>query len=166
MKNLVITLGICLVLIGTGAWLLFGQSETGAVGSIGTTNVPIRVIEKGSHALLVQARKNYRIQDEHEFEEIWNLAYGADGPDLPQVDFSKDEVLAVFEGRQPTGGHSITVGAVDERDGKRIVHIVHKSPDASCVVTQEESVPFEIVVIPIGGEELAHTDEELLLSCN
>lgn len=69
-----------------------------------------------------------------------------DNADIPTVDFSKSQVVALFLGRRSTGGYSISVERVAEEDGKMIVYKKEGKPSGGMVTTAFTS-PFVIAEI-------------------
>ena len=66
-----------------------------------------------------------------------NALYQSVGRDeIPTVDFSKSQVIALFLGSRTTGGYSISVDRVEEEDGKLIIYKKLEKIDPDKRVTQ------------------------------
>jgi hypothetical protein len=174
MKNTLIIGGICLIVLAVGAWLYFhpgnsvpAPSTSGASASTQTpkeTNVTFTVLGHGETAKAVTARKNYAIYDAAQFATFWNEAQGSGTP--PAVDFSKNYVIGVFAGTEPSGGYSIEVSKVTDTGGARSVSVLISAPGTNCSVIEEQTSPYQFVLVPYSkAEALSHTDEVVKKSC-
>ena len=74
--------------------------------------------------------------------------------DRPKVDFSNNQVVALFLGQKSNGGYSISIDRVEEEDGKLMVYKKIKTPKAGENVTMALTNPFVIATI--------HSKKELL----
>lgn len=129
--------------------------------------VSFKEIRSGQNATQEPQRANYRIRSEAEFTALWFHLYGTDQPGVENIDFSKQEVLAVFDGSHSTGGYTVKVTKVEDKGLTRIVTIEHVSPGPSCNVTQAISAPYQIIVLPVlkQGGTLTHEDVESVMRC-
>ena len=132
-------------------------------------NMPIQsqssftVLAEGQDSGGVDRRTNFRITSDEELRGLWSLIYGTDGPAIPPVDFSKDEVIAVFDGSHSSGGYRVEVTELTDADGKRTVHITRYAPGDDCVVSDAITSPFEIIRVartdlPLAKEEAQVTE--------
>lgn len=55
--------------------------------------------------------------------------------EIPQIDFAKSQVVALFLGTKKTGGYSISIDRVTEEGGKLIVYKKVSNPDEGMVTT-------------------------------
>jgi hypothetical protein len=85
---------------------------------------------------------------EADWQKIWAKANGniSPMPKLPQVDFKKEMVLAVFMGQKPSGGFAVTITKVVPTDKGLNVHVRETAPDgiATAVITS----PWHLAVVP------------------
>ncbi len=149
-KDLAILGGIA---IGAGAIaaLIFSYGLKSSPSS-----VPITVIAQGNQAPFV-ARTNYVIKNSAEWDQFKTLFNTSTGASFPSVDFSKNQVLAVFAGAEPTGGYTIGVSKVADQSGERMVSITITAPGPTCAVTQATTSPYQVVVVPATALKLSHT---------
>ncbi len=180
-KNLTLLVGIVVVAVLIGVVLFyFGPASLQTDfqnaliasaqdnNSVSSNSVPFNVLATGSNAISITDRTNYRITNVNDFNSLWELVYGdVDGHPLPQVDFSKYEVLAIFDGTHATGGYGVKVQSVVDKSPSRMVTILHLAPNPSCSarLPQGASSPFEIIQVPITTFPLAHTDEMGMSTC-
>ena len=163
MKDLLIILGMCLLAIAIGAWLFLHDPArplivipTGAptASTPSTMEEPkdalidFSVIDTGMHAAGVSSAKNYAAGGPEEFAKIWKMAHGDDGIPLPEVDFDKDYVIAVFAGQKPTGGYALEVSQVVDSKDTRTIAMTLTSPGKGCIVTQALTNPYQIITLP------------------
>ena len=76
------------------------------------------------------------------------------GFSIPEIDFSKETVIAVFMGEKTTGGYGVIVEDVKEEKGKLVVAIKETKPGSKNMVTMAITQPFCIVKINSSNKEL------------
>jgi hypothetical protein len=162
--------GLIALLVG-GLLYMFGPgSAPGGVGggpqvaADGSIIVPFTVLRQGDNGPQNVGRVNYRIKTQEQLETLWGMLYGANAEKTPYVDFSTNEVLAVFDGSHATGGYSVSVAQVTDADA-RTVSITRASPGSACIVTQAFTAPFELIVLPKSTLPLTHQDEASVNEC-
>jgi PrcB C-terminal len=92
-------------------------------------------------------KKNYVITNKEDWERLWEkvVAYSYPRPAAPEVDFSKHDLIAVFQGNQPSSGYSISVTKL-VRSGKKLkVYVREVLPGDECRVLLVLTQPFEII---------------------
>lgn len=67
--------------------------------------------------------------------------------DTPKIDFTKNQVVALFLGMKRTGGYSISVDRVEEVEGELIIYKKVEGPKVDEMVTTALTNPFVIVEI-------------------
>ena len=67
--------------------------------------------------------------------------------EVPKIDFTKNQVVALFLGMKKTGGYSISVDKVEKIDGKLVIYKKIESPKADDMVTMALTNPFVIAEI-------------------
>ena len=65
----------------------------------------------------------------------------------PAVDFSRDVVIVVAAGQQPSGGHAIAVERVARAGNAMMVEVVETVPGPGCWTTQQLTQPVDVVVV-------------------
>jgi hypothetical protein len=84
------------------------------------------------------------IRDVNAWAEFWSeLGVG----DRPEVDFSRDLVIAVAAGQRPTGGHEIAVQEVSQSNGALTISVVETTPGPNCMTTSSLTQPVDVVVV-------------------
>ena len=125
--------------------LSFASCRLNVVNNIQAGNTPI------TFELLKQ--EAYGGRDE-ESTEVINTQAGLEKlykelgwSDMPDVDFSKSNIVALFMGQKRTGGYSISIRKVTIEGDTATVQVLETSPEgnmASMVIT----APYCIAVIP------------------
>lgn len=84
------------------------------------------------------------VQDEAELLELWNVAYGAqlNVPPLPDVNFQREAVLAVFAGQKPTGGYGVELRGVELERDDVYVDLLLTEPAEGSMNTQALTSPW------------------------
>lgn len=100
-------------------------------------------------------------KDEESWELIWFAARKNQTikPETPKIDFTKNQVLAVFMGSRPTGGYTTSIIKIEDKD-KRIVTVREKSPPPDGGVTCAVTTPYHLVVIPKTAKAVEFADEK------
>lgn len=156
-----ILIGLLLAIILVGLVLSETTSENGGVGQ----PVSFTVISEGSDSGTITERKNYRLHSTEEFSALWLMVYGTSSA-VPVVDFTKEEVLAIFDGTRPTGGYSISVDSITDKTAlRRRISIRHSLPGDACVTTQAVTSPFQIIRVSKSTAVLAREDFEETQEC-
>lgn len=96
------------------------------------------------------------ISNKAKFDELWKLAFANNiAPQKPQVDFTKNSVVAVFLGEVTSGGHSIELLSIRPLTGGEFeISVQHTKPGTGCITTSVMSYPyfFAFTNEPISGK--------------
>src|SRR6266516_6410732 len=68
-------------------------------------------------------------------------------PPLPDVDFTREMVIAVFLGDKPTGGYGVEITRVDESRKAVFVYVHQTSPAPGDTVIQTITQPHHIIAV-------------------
>lgn len=72
---------------------------------------------------------------------------------IPNIDFSKETIVAVFMGEKTSGGYAVSIESVREENEKIIVQIKEIKPGPKDMVTMVITQPFCFVKINSAGKE-------------
>lgn len=114
------------------------------------------VLAQGSQA--VGSAPGYlMITDEAEFLTVWNRANGAQltVPPLPDVNFERETVLAVFLGQKPTGGYGVEVQRISLDERELYVDLLEREPGAGAITTQALTSPWIMIRVLRAGVPVA-----------
>jgi hypothetical protein len=93
----------------------------------------------------VREARRLVIRDANAFAQLWSeLGVG----ERPEVDFTKDVVVAVTAGERPGGGYGIAVDRARENNGELTVGVVETTPGPNCITAASPTQPADIVVVP------------------
>lgn len=89
------------------------------------------------------------IENEPDFRDLWvDLQEQiSPAPDVPEIDFENERVIAVLMGVQNTGGYFTTIEEVGVNDGVTGISVVETTPGEDCVTAQVLTMPYHIVRI-------------------
>ena len=90
-----------------------------------------------------QPRRFWVFSNEQEFME----AYQLEGY-VPRVDFDRYFLVAAHQGPCPTGGYSITIENVENRQGRLVVRVRLEEPSPTELVTLVGTHPQDMVLVP------------------
>ncbi len=176
MRNTLIIGGICVLAIVAGVWLYVREQQplrtstqplvetSPAPQAAASTTVPFTVLDHGLVATVYTARKSYVIYSAKEFAAFWQKVHGV-GARAPSVDFTKQYVIAVFAGTEPTGGYDIKVSEITDTSDTRAVEVAVTAPGKSCVVNDLVTSPYEFLAVPASDAALMHTDVTHTTAC-
>jgi hypothetical protein len=129
------------------------QSATGAVSQ----QVPWEVIASGEHAVGYDKPAYVLVTSKDQLTNLWYQAFGTQlqVPPVPQIDFSRETVVAIFDGQRPTGGYGVDIRGVSVDNGELYVDVVPKSPAPGAATTQAVTSPWVIIHVLRGGFDVA-----------
>lgn len=112
-------------------------------------SVPFQTIDKGHNSAIEDAlTKVYRTRQD--FEVFWGR-HGSNccpPPNVPDVDFTTRMVAVVYMGTQNSGGYSVEVTSVDQKeDGDLEVHFMTSVPGPRGFVTCSLTQPYHIISV-------------------
>lgn len=115
------------------------------------------VIDRGSQAVGIDAPQFHLVETEAELIRLWNQAWGSrlQPPPVPDVDFRRETVLAIFQGQRPTGGYGIEIDRVAMEGGEVFVDMRFVEPAPDAIVTQALTSPWAMVRVLRGGIDVA-----------
>jgi hypothetical protein len=112
-----------------------------------TSDLEIRRIGRWISSGIKGARQLV-IRDPATWSQFWSeLGAGI----RPQVDFSRDLVIAVASGERSSGGHDIEVQRVTRSGGDLRIEVLRTSPGAKCLATAALTQPVDVVLVPAAG---------------
>ena len=110
--------------------------------------VPMRSIDKGVMSNMDDGRQASARSTE-EWATLWNLHAGE--RTRPNVDFSREIVVAVFMGTRPTAGFSVEIVGVRQEGQALVVSYKETRPSPDSVAAQVLTSPYHIVAVPRGS---------------
>jgi hypothetical protein len=96
----------------------------------------------------IKGARRLVIRDAATWAQFWSeLGAGV----RPEVDFSRDLVVAVASGERTSGGHDIAVEEVTRSGGDLRITVVETAPGAECVTTAALTQPVDVVKLAAAG---------------
>lgn len=143
--------------LATGLYVQNGVAVDPTAYQAPAEDVVWDVIAEGSQAVGFDEPTFRLVESESEFLALWNRAYGSqlDVPTLPDVDFGRETVLAIFQGQRPTGGYGIDVRDATLEGGDLFVDMRFREPAPDAIVTQALTSPWLMVRVLRGGIDVA-----------
>ncbi len=119
----------------------------------GPQQVPWEAMASGTQAVGFDQQEFVLVTNTDRLVNLWNRAYGSQlqVPSVPDVDFERETVLAVYVGQKPTGGYSVSVRSVSIDGGDLYVDLVQNRPQAGSMTTQALTSPWLMVRVLRGG---------------
>ena len=108
------------------------------------TDLVWEVIASGAQAVPGETPSFQFITNEAQLIEAWNRAYGTrlNVPPLPDVDFRRETLLAVFQATKSTGGYGLEVEGVSLEGRDIYVDVLETKPAAGTITTQALTTPW------------------------
>ncbi|HYY43475.1 MAG TPA: DUF885 family protein, partial [Pyrinomonadaceae bacterium] len=120
-------------------------AATGAAAEDQTRAVDFSVLATGTISGLEGGRVVELITNAADWQRVWNVIGGRVAPD---VNFTTQAVVVVFEGRHPTGGYAVSISGI-RRDGTVLaVSVDERRPASGDITMHAVTSPFMAVTIP------------------
>jgi hypothetical protein len=112
-------------------------------------------IDKGSRSG-VEVRADQVIRNKSDWQRLWTQVYSVfePAPSVQKVNFSKEMVLAVFQGEQTSGGFSIEVTNITETKRSIIVTVKEIAPSPDDAVSSGHTQPYHLVKMKKSNKEV------------
>lgn len=138
----------------TGVYVQQGL-KTAAASAPGTAaqQVAWEVLAQGQQAVGFDKPQYVLVNSRDQLTNLWYKAYGSqlNVPTVPNIDFSRETVLAVFDGQKPTGGYGLKVRSVSVENGELYVDLVKQQPQQGQISTQALTSPWLLIHVLRGG---------------
>jgi hypothetical protein len=104
-----------------------------------------RTIEKGDQSN-IDVAKQVLVRSEADLRQLWHQH----APDraMPNIDFSREMLVAVFMGSRPNAGFSTAIVSTTAAAGVLMVRYSETKPSPGAVAAQILTFPYHIVAIP------------------
>lgn len=167
MRNVYVIAGVTIVAValGVAVFIYVGNIATPVEQTpmkvVTTTTEPFTEIAHGVHSTITR-RTNYIITSASQLTDLWKMIDAGGQP--PTIDFTREDVVAVFTGKEPTAGYDIEVSRVEDSTVRNVVVTLIK-PGGSCVLAQAVTNPYQLIRLPKTALPLTHTDLVHTVSC-
>jgi hypothetical protein len=116
-------------------------------------NIDFTTIARGSDSGYQSASQIMVIDNSAQWIDLWqqHTSNTEPPPPVPQVDFTRYSVVAVFAGEQPTGGYSVEIVSVETSSSQTqeqlAINVEHRQPSAGDFVTEALTYPYHMIRI-------------------
>ena len=136
----------------TGKFTLILGIAVMLVGCSSFANQPVSFTEvaKGNSASDYPTFTYVVIQTPEAFRNLWGKLnrYKIPTPPIPNIDFTRYTLVAIFSGEKPSGGYAFTVDWVKKGQKDLQIHISDKAPIAGDLTISVITYPYQIIQIP------------------
>lgn len=114
-------------------------------------------IASGTQATGVQGARYQLITTQDQLISVWSQVHATQlqPPPLPQVDFQRETLVAIFLGQRSSGGYGVTVRRVAVEGDELYLDTEFREPQAGAITTQALTSPWTLVRVLRGGFEVA-----------
>ena len=115
------------------------------------------ILAEGSNAVGSEEAEYKIIKNSSSLLNVWNRAYGnqLSVPPLPNVDFDKETIVAIFMGQKSTGGYALRLENIQIDENELFLDLQQIVPGEGAITTQAFSHPWMLIKILRGGLNLA-----------
>ncbi|HJY63227.1 MAG TPA: protease complex subunit PrcB family protein [Ignavibacteria bacterium] len=115
----------------------------------------------------INEKKYVIIKNESDYKKLWDEFYKDldQLPIIPEVDFTKHSVIAVFMGVKNTGGFDIKIDKITSSGSKLTVSVIETSPGVNCMVTDAITKPSDFVKIDKTDKEAEFKVTSIITDC-
>lgn len=154
------------VLIAGLLYLFGGPSVNTPPGTMeAPSGFSYAVAAEGDDALGIDRRVNYRIRTEDEFAMLWEEMFPGVSQTPLAIDFSREEVLALFDGTHSTTGYAVSVSDIEDTNGVRRVTVLRSVPGEACAVASRITSPYVIIRVPKSTLPIERIEQEAVAPC-
>lgn len=115
------------------------------------------IMAKGNQASGFEEQAFHLVSDSAALRRLWNRAHGSQlqVPPVPEVEFGRETIVALFMGSKPTGGYALEVEGVALRQGELFIDVTVVEPAEGAITTQAITSPWTMIRILRGGIDTA-----------
>ena len=169
MRNVLILGGaiVVAIIIGVFVFLYGGSGVSNTSLSSANENrlaavaVPFIELAQGVQSN-ISMRTNYLITSASQLEKLWKIVDTNDK--IPNVDFTKNYIVAVFAGNEPTTDYAISVSKIEDTD-VRTVTVTLVKPGNNCLGKDLTTTPYNLVALPKTSLPFTHEDQAATTDC-
>jgi hypothetical protein len=103
------------------------------------------------------------IRDANTWARFWSeLGVG----ERPEIDFSRNLVVAVAAGQRSSGGYEIAVRRVSQANGDLTIEVEETTPGPNCMTTSALTQPVDVVALPaVGAKSWSFIEHQDVRGC-
>lgn len=129
--------------------------------------IPFKSIEKSTNGGFENPTTKV-ITSQAGFEDIWQKIWSrtSDTPQIPKIDFAKNQLLLVAIGAKNNGGYGLEIEKITETKNEIIVNYFETKAGEKCMTTQAIVFPFELIEIGKTSKKIVFNSSEKTIDCN
>lgn len=130
--------------------------------------LPFETVEQQFYGNYEVEAQNRVIRDAAVFGKFWNRLHEGQKPlpPVPEIDFSREMVVATVLGTKPTGGYVAEITEIAAGAGQVGILVTNSIPGSGCGVTTALTNPYHIVKMERSDLEAAFFEEEAVNECS
>ncbi len=120
-----------------------------AVSAAPPATTSLRTVARGTQSPAAASSRQV-IRDKAAWSRLWTTQLRPEGSEAetpPAVDFSREMVLAVFQGQKSSGGYAVTILSAKEEKGALLVTVREQSPPPDAMSIQVLTSPYHVVAV-------------------
>jgi len=112
--------------------------------------VAFRTVAAGGIASAFDRRTGLLVRSERRWRGLWRQLTAGDEPprEPPRVDFSREMLLLVTQGRRPEGDDRVRITRVGDTGGSLQVYVTEYASAEECAPTDVHQYPYHVVRLP------------------
>lgn len=132
------------------------------------TEVKFTDVKQEQYADLDLEAQNRVFREAEAFEEFWKEAYASRTPvpEVPEIDFTQQMVVASVMGSRPNGGYGIHINKIASGEEALGVHVVKSESGEDCYTTLGMTNPLHIVKLSSADKYVEFFEEKVVNKCN
>jgi protease stability complex PrcB-like protein len=138
-----------------------GRGSADALAS--QAHVPFRSVAKDEGRGTASGRRSLTIRGERRWRKVWDEL--GDGDEPPRVDFAREMLIAVTQGRQPSSGHEIRIERIERKHNGRLVTVVEIQPAPGCPAGGVMTSPYHVVRVARSTQRVRFERRRTQRSC-
>ncbi len=111
----------------------------------------------------LQSRQIMIINNENEYKRLYKHYNPYEN--IPYVDFSRYEVIAVISDVKRTGGYDIKIRNIAEYPDYILIDVIFQEPSENCLVTESLTQPFVFIKIKRSYKTIKIKEKKEIYSC-
>ena len=125
--------------------------------------VTFSTVVKGDGLSSSIPRQSVTIRGEARWNKLWDTLN--EPGDAPEIDFRRHMLIAVTQGRQPSGGHDIRIRRITREQGMWVVSVVETEPSTGCPSSGVITSPYHVVRVPRSTRNVSFESSVVSRSC-
>ncbi len=123
-----------------------GATSPTPAGTGQSADVPLRRIGQWTNTGIGETRRMV-IRDANTWAAFWT-DLGVSAGARPDIDFTRDAIIAVAAGQRRTGGYGVAISRISRSGGDLTVEVTETVPGPNCITTQALTQPVDVVAVP------------------